>query len=72
MLTTELAYALSKLISAIPLPKRNMETFVKIWFAQISLAAPKIRGGAGGGAVAAPQPQRHVRLWVLSPVFSIK
>ena len=50
-----------------------METFVKIWFAQISLAAPKIRGGgAGGGAVAAPQPQRQVRLWVLSPVFSIK
>ena len=54
-----------------------METFVKIWFAQISLAAPKIlvaqnSGGQGEGGVAAPQPQRHVRLWVLSPVFSIK
>ena len=55
-----------------------MKTFVKIWFAQISLAAPKILvaqnsgGGQGEGGVAAPQPQRHVRLWVLSPVFSIK
>ena len=58
-----------------------MKTFVKIGFAQISLAAPKIlvaqnSGGGGGrqgeGGVAAPQPQRHVRLWVLSPVFSIK
>ena len=55
-----------------------METFIKIWFTQISLAAPKIlvaqnSGGQGKGGVAAPQPQRHVRLWVLSPVFfSIK
>ena len=56
-----------------------MKTFVKIGFAQISLAAPKILvarnsggGGQGEGGVAAPQPQRHVRLWVLSPVFSIK
>ena len=57
--------------------KRNMETFVKIWFPQISLAAPKIwvaqnLEGRGDGGVAAPLPQWHVRLWVLSPVFSIK
>ena len=54
-----------------------MQSFVKIGFAQISLAAmpkiselPKIWGG--GGFVAAPQPQWHVRLWVLSPFFSFK
>ena len=54
-----------------------METFVKIWSAQISPAAQKIwvaqnLRGRGEGGVAAPQLQRHVRLWVLSPVFSIK
>ena len=55
-----------------------MQSFVKIGFAQISLAAmpkiselPKIWGG-GGVVVAAPQPQWHVRLWVLSPFFSFK
>ena len=56
-----------------------MKTFVKIGFAQISLAAPKILvaqnsgegGGQGEGGVAAPQPQRYVRLWVLSPVFQL-
>ena len=52
--------------------------FVKIWFPQVSLAAPKIwvaqnLEGRGDGGVAAPPPQWHVRLWVLSPVFfSIK
>ena len=54
-----------------------METFVKIWSAQISPAAQKIwvaqnLRGWGERGVAAPQLQRHVRLWVLSPVFSIK
>ena len=56
-----------------------MKTFVKIWFAQISLATPKIlvaQNSGGGGSrgrrgVTAPQPQRHVRLWVLSPVFQL-
>ena len=33
-----------------------METFVKIWFTQISLAAPKIRGGAGEGLLQPPSP----------------
>ena len=38
-----------------------METFVKIWFPQISLAAPKIwvaqnLEGRGDGGVAAPLP----------------
>ena len=54
-----------------------MENFVKIWSAQISLAASKVwvaqnSEGRGEGGVAAPQPQRHIRLWVLSPVFPIK
>ena len=54
-----------------------MQSFVKIGFAQISLAAmpkiselPKIWGG--GGCCCSPQPQWHVRLWVLSPFFSFK
>ena len=55
-----------------------METFVKIGFAKISLAAqknlsrPKFGRGRGGGVVAAPQLPRPVRSWVLSPVSSCK
>ena len=53
-----------------------MKTFVKIWFAQISLVTPKIWAaqnlegrGEGGGGVVAPKPQWYVPLWVLSPFF---
>ena len=47
-----------------------METFVKIWFAQISrypkhLSCPKFGGAGGGGVFQPPQPQWHVPLWVL-------
>ena len=48
--------------------KRNMETFVKIGFAKISLAAPKPglpKIWEGGGRVGSPQLPRPVRLWVL-------
>ena len=57
-----------------------METFVKIGFAKISLAAqkkselPKIWEGKGGGGRGGGSPQlpRPVRSWVLSPVSSCK
>ena len=45
-----------------------METFVKIGFAKISLAAPKPvlpKIWEGGGRVGSPQLPRPVRLWVL-------
>ena len=57
-----------------------METFVKIGFAKISLAArknlscPKFGRGRGGGGRGGGSPQlpRPVRSWVLSPVSSCK
>ena len=55
-----------------------METFVKISFAEISVAAQNIwvaqnLGREGEGRkVAAPSSPRPVRSWVLSPVSSIK
>ena len=55
-----------------------METFAKIGFAKISLAAQKIwvaqnvGGGGRGGGGGSPQLPRPVRSWVLSPVSSIK
>ena len=54
-----------------------METFAKIGFAKISLAAQKIwvaqnLGGGGRGGGGSPQLPRPVRSWVLSPVSSIK
>ena len=52
-----------------------METFAKIGFAKISLAAQKIwiaQNLGGGGRVGSPQLPRPVRPWVLWPVSSIK
>ena len=53
--------------------KRNMETFVKIDFAEISLAAQKIwvAQNLGEGGLAAPSSlgPRPVRLWVLYHLF---
>ena len=53
-----------------------METFVKIGFTKIFLAAQKIwvaqNLGGGGGGAGTPQLPRPVRSWVLTPVSSIK
>ena len=48
-----------------------METFVKIDFAKISLAAQKIwvAQNLGEGGLAAPSSPRPVRLWVLYHLF---
>ena len=48
-----------------------METFVKISFAKISLAAQKIwvAQNLGEGGLAAPSSPRPVRLWVLYHLF---
>ena len=48
-----------------------METFVKIGFAKISLAAQKIwvAQNLGEGGLAAPELPRPVRLWVLYHLF---
>ena len=49
-----------------------METFVKIWFAQISLAAPKIRGGHGEGLLQPPSPNGTYAYGCYHLFFSIK
>ena len=48
-----------------------METFVKIGFSKISLAAQKIwvAQNFGGGRVGSPQLPRPVSLWVLYHLF---
>ena len=56
--------------------KRNMETFVKIGFAKISLAAQKIlvaqNLGRGRGGLQPPTPPTRTLMSALSPVSSIK
>ena len=47
-----------------------METFVKIWFAQISLAAPKIRGGTGRGCCSPPAPTARTPMGAITFFFN--
>ena len=54
-----------------------METFVKIWFTQISLAAPKIlvaqnSGGRGRGVLQPPSPNSTYAYGCYHLFFSIK
>ena len=48
-----------------------METFVKIWFAQISLAAPKIRGGTGRGCCSPPAPTARTPMGAITFFFQL-